>query len=279
MGFLGRGTILASGTKIAIIGLGSMGGALAEGIIKNGVARACDVSVSNRGKQENLARISELGAEVCSSNEEAVRTADAVLLCVKKDDMGALLSEIGSHLAGRTVIFVAAGETISHVESMASYAGVVSAMAGLEGVKSNLARSGLCFGKSASERDKRIAEGIFGSFGRVEWISENGRAAFTALAASMEAIAADFADRLSDAAAKLGICKEYAEELISQAFMASGAARLAGNQTALQISSEVACKGGLADAAKKRAEELGLGSISEAIVQAMFFRGKEMEQK
>lgn len=276
MSFL-RDTVLSAGTRIAVLGLGSMGSALAEGIIRNNVARACDMSVTGRGKKENLARAARLGAKVCESNEEAVRTADIVLLCVKKNDMGALLSEMGGHLAGRTVVFVAAGETLSHVEGMASHAGVVSAMAGLEGIKTNNAHSGLCFGKSASGRDRRLAEGIFGSFGTLEWILEQNRAAFTSFVASMEAIAADFADKLSDAAAKLGASKDYAELLIAHAFMAFGAARVSGEQTSEEISAEVACKGGLADAAKKKAKELGFGPISEAIAQAMLLRGKEME--
>jgi pyrroline-5-carboxylate reductase len=181
-------------------------------------------------------------------------------------------------LAGRTVIFVAAGETVERVESMAFNAGVISAMAGLEGIKANLARSGLCFGKSATERDKQLADGIFGSFGSVQWIMEHDRTSFTALVASMEAIAMDFADRLSSSAEKFGICKEYAEELIAQALMASGAARLMGNQTAREISSEVACKGGLADAGLKKAESLGLGTVLEAIVETMLLRGKQMEK-
>ncbi len=278
MSFL-KSTILSSGTRIAVLGLGNMGGALAEGIIRNNVANARDISVTGRGKAENLVNAAKLGAKVCKSNEDAVRTADIVLLCMKKNDMEALLSELGGNLVGRTVIFVAAGETLSHVESMASYAGVVSAMAGLEGIKTNNAHSGLCFGVSASERDMRLAEGIFGSFGTYEWIHEENRASFTALVASIEAIAMKFADLLSGAAAKFGVEKGYAEQLISQAFLSSSVYCLTGEKTAAEISEEVACKGGLADAGLKKAESLGLGATLEAIVQTMLSRGKEMEKK
>lgn len=274
--FLGN-TVIMSGTRIAVLGLGKMGTVMAESIIKNGVISADGLSVTGRSKKENLAHLRGLGAKVFESNREAVKTADIVLLCNKKDEMEGLLSDIGSELAGRTVIYIAAGLSISSVEQMAAHAGVIAAMPNI-GIGINYSHTGLSAGKSASLHDQRQAEGIFGSMGSVEWMDERLRTLFTAACACTPAIAANIIRHLAASFEQLGISKDDSTRWVAKGFAAASLFLNGSEMTALEIESKVATKGGLTEAGLRQAESLGLSGIMAEIVETMLSRGKQMEK-
>ena len=70
--------------KIAIIGAGNMGGAIARGLAKGTIIQTADICVSNPSKGKLDALTGEFPAmQVTHSNVEAVKEADIVLLSVK----------------------------------------------------------------------------------------------------------------------------------------------------------------------------------------------------
>ena len=70
--------------KIAVIGGGNMGGAIAAGAIAAKIAEAKDVTISH-ARPELLKRLEKTGAEanITSDNKEAVNGADLILIAVK----------------------------------------------------------------------------------------------------------------------------------------------------------------------------------------------------
>lgn len=95
--------------KIAIIGAGAMGGAIAEGILKSGVVPAANLVVTNRSK-EKLERFASRGAKVTTNNREAVESADIVVLAVKPWLVESVLGEFSDILSDeKTLVSVAAG--------------------------------------------------------------------------------------------------------------------------------------------------------------------------
>ena len=94
--------------KIAIIGAGAMGGAIADGILNKGIIPAVDLFVSNRSV-EKLKRFSERGAQVTTDNRVAVEKADWVIMAVKPWLVEAVIDGIRDLLtAEKTLISVAA---------------------------------------------------------------------------------------------------------------------------------------------------------------------------
>ncbi len=97
--------------KIAIIGAGAMGGAIAEGILKKNVMPAGDLIVSNPSEGK-LQRFAEQGAVTTSDNCEAVRQADWIILAVKPWIVKDVLYEIqGALNPHQLLISVAAGSS------------------------------------------------------------------------------------------------------------------------------------------------------------------------
>ncbi len=102
-------------TKLAVLGLGSMGSALARCLLENGY----EVSVWNRtpGKSETLANA---GAQVCTSAEDAISASDFVIICIKSHkETVDLVDGLGISLEGKTVCDMSTGDT-SDAEALVS---------------------------------------------------------------------------------------------------------------------------------------------------------------
>ena len=94
-------------TRVSVLGLGSMGSALAHCLIKQGY----QVSVWNRTakKAEPLARA---GAQVCLSADEAVAAGDFVIICIKSHQQTAeMMDGIATPLEGKTICDMSTGDT------------------------------------------------------------------------------------------------------------------------------------------------------------------------
>lgn len=97
--------------KIAIIGAGAMGGAVASGLLGYGDNKYT-VAVSNPSSAP-LERLAPLGAEVTHDNQEAARDADIVIIAVKPWIVKSVMEEIKPSLDYRrqSVVVIAAGLT------------------------------------------------------------------------------------------------------------------------------------------------------------------------
>lgn len=79
--------------KIAIIGGGNLGSAIAEGIISSGFAQAENIFITKRNI-ETLSSLKEKGVNVLNNNEQAVENAEYVILAVKPFQIKDVVTEI-----------------------------------------------------------------------------------------------------------------------------------------------------------------------------------------
>lgn len=86
------------GKKIAIIGGGNLGTAIAEGLLKSGFSKASELTVTKR----NLTTLSSLkakGVKTLSDNNKAVQTSDIVILAIKPFQVKDVLVSIAKDLS------------------------------------------------------------------------------------------------------------------------------------------------------------------------------------
>ena len=82
--------------NLAFLGVGRMGEALLEAMIRAELPIApFHLQVCDRDAARAAAVAGRLGATLARSNRDAVAWADTVFLCVKPQDLDALLDEIG----------------------------------------------------------------------------------------------------------------------------------------------------------------------------------------
>ncbi|HEX9512592.1 MAG TPA: pyrroline-5-carboxylate reductase [Puia sp.] len=102
--------------KIAIIGGGNLGTAIAEGLIQSGFVQPEHILITKRNIQ-TLNELERKGVLVSDKNEEAVRYADLVILAVKpfqvNDILGSLRDEFKD--SRHVLVSVVTGISIEHI--------------------------------------------------------------------------------------------------------------------------------------------------------------------
>src|SRR5580765_9047437 len=101
--------------RIAILGAGKIGESLLAGLRSSDWA---DIVATSR-REERAAELRERhGVEATTSNADAIKGADVVVLAVKPQDIDALLGEVGHLLlAEQTVLSIAAAIPTASIES------------------------------------------------------------------------------------------------------------------------------------------------------------------
>ncbi|MEX0350578.1 MAG: NAD(P)-dependent oxidoreductase [Paracoccaceae bacterium] len=93
--------------NLAVLGLGNMGSALAQCLLKAGH----DVSVWNR-TPEKTEVFAEAGATICSSADDAVAASEFVIICIKgHKETVELVKGLSVSLRGKTICDMSTGDT------------------------------------------------------------------------------------------------------------------------------------------------------------------------
>ena len=101
--------------KVAIIGAGNMGGAIARGLARGTKVASCDISVSNPSQGKLVALKAEFPEmNVYNSNNEAAKGADLVIIAVKPDYVEEVLDAI-DFCKGTIIVSLAAGVSLSDI--------------------------------------------------------------------------------------------------------------------------------------------------------------------
>src|SRR5271167_4745315 len=102
--------------KIAIIGGGNLGTAIAEGLIQSGFVAPKDILITKRNIQ-TLQGLERTGVLVSDKNEEAVRYADLVILAVKPFQVNDIVRSLKDEFKENRHILVSVitGISINHI--------------------------------------------------------------------------------------------------------------------------------------------------------------------
>ncbi len=105
--------------KIAIIGVGNMGGSIALGLVKSGFVLATDIFVADK-KDATLEKMKALGVNAFHNNLEAAKNADVVIVAVKPYHIEGVITELKPVLAAdKILISIVAGVGIDELGEMA----------------------------------------------------------------------------------------------------------------------------------------------------------------
>jgi pyrroline-5-carboxylate reductase len=169
--------------RIAIIGAGNIGVAIASGLVESGSFSAEDIALTRR-RDHLLEGMKQKGFAVGRDNSEAVRKSDVIIIAVEPQQIDDVLIQISSELRpGRhTVISVVTGVYIKHiVQQLSNGITVVRAMPNTAiAVRESMTclASGVPNGKGIE-----IAKSIFDTVGKTVVITEEEMIAATALGA------------------------------------------------------------------------------------------------
>lgn len=262
---------------ITIIGAGNMGSSLAGGLIANHYdAKNIWLSDLATEKLDHLKQ--QLGVNVTTHNEEAIKTADVIILAVKPQMMVSVANSLAGHIQTRKplVISIAAG---IREDSLRQWLGESTAIVRVMPNTPALigcGASALFANKNVSPTQHDLAESIMRAVSVVVWLDdEKHMDAVTALSGSGPAYFFLIIEALQQAAEELGLPKNVAQLLTLQT--AYGAARMAleSEKEITELRHQVTSPGGTTECGIRALEE---GNIRQLIKKTLHAAKKRSEE-
>lgn len=251
--------------KIAIIGAGNMGYAIACGLVKSAVTAAGDITVSNRS-QKKLDQLKASNNQLCvtTDNKEAIKGSDIVILAVKPWVVEEVLEEL-TFKRQQILISVAAGITFGQLgkysdDNMTMFRVIPNTAISL-GASMTLIAS-----HNATEEQEKMVLDLFNKFGMSILIPEEKMSAATSLTSCGIAYVLKYIQAAMQAGIELGLKPDDSAEMVAQS--CKGAAELIlqnHSHPSVEID-KVTTPGGLTI---KGINELEHNGFASAIIKAM----------
>jgi pyrroline-5-carboxylate reductase len=168
--------------KIAIIGGGNLGTAIAEGLVISQFSKPADIIVTKR----NLATIRHLKERkinISSDNVKAVKNSDVIILAVKPFQVAAVIEEIKKELqADKLLISVVTGFAIAEIDSIINRKLPVFRAMPNTAIAIRQSMTCVC-SRHADEKQIKFVNDLFSTVGKVVTIDEQLMEAATILGA------------------------------------------------------------------------------------------------
>ena len=250
--------------KLAIVGVGKLGLALLEGLVRRGVLQPEEIGLLDA----NTVRAAEIAARfgARTMTESEVARAERVVVSVQPRVFPQLIEWLAQPNTG--YISTMAGVNVNTLTRRLGTKRVVRVMPNLAATIGR-AQTAVTGPKEASDAgDLAFGHELFSAVGDVYELPEHLFNAFTGMSASGPAYAAIVAEALADGGVRMGLPRPLAQELAAKLLASSGELLLERAHPGM-LKDEVASPGGTTIAGVEALERAGVrGGLIEAVVAA-----------
>jgi len=213
--------------KIAIIGAGNMGGAIARGLASGSIVNAADITVTAH-TQKTLDKLKDDIKEINTTlnNSEAVKGADIVMLAIKPWLIKGIIDEIkpSLDLNKQMIVSIVAGVSFDDLKAMlGSVSTSLFRVIPNTAISIKMSPTLMCCCNASDEQTKYV-KSLFDELGQAFVIEERLMAAGTALTSCGIAYAFEYIKAAVQAGIELGFYPHVAKAMVDQTVI--GAATL-----------------------------------------------------
>lgn len=271
--------------RVALLGAGSMGGAILAGLLADPGACCEQITVTTRSARSAANLVGTMGVRVwaleseADANRLAVRGANIVILAVKPWLVHELLREIAAELEpDAIVVSLAAGVTTASMEALLP-AGI-AVLRAMPNTPSHLGLgvTGLAAGSSAGAEAVEKLRGIFLTIGSVLVVPEAQINAVAAVSGSGPAYLFYYIEQMTAAAVRLGFNEDQARLLAEDTVIGAAALLRASGEDPAALRSKVTSPKGTTEQAILVLEEAGIGELFDRALAANIRRSEELER-
>ncbi len=265
--------------RIAILGAGSMGGAILAGLVDSGLA-AEGVAVTNRSTAKadavRLPGVDSYALETDpGANATALDGARVVIVGVKPAMVTALLEEVSGALAADAIVVsVAAGVTTAAMEAVIPNP-VVRTMPNTP----SLVRrgvTGLAAGSRATVEHLALVRAVFETVGAVIELPEERIDALSTISGSGPAYVFLLIEQLTGTALRMGFTEEEARLMVEQTFLGASELLASSDADPAELRRRVTSPKGTTERAIAVMSEADLGGMFDRATAAALARAKEL---
>lgn len=202
--------------KIAILGAGNLGTAIAKGLVKSKLANPTSITITRRHLVK-LDHVKKAGFKLTTDNRLAVKNSTLILLCVQPKQLSGLLSEIGPLLDEKKHILVSTITGITTEEISSLIQKKVPIIRAMPNTAIAVGQSMTCLcARDASENQLQEIKELFDGLGMTLVIEERLMKAATVLAASGIAFFMRYIRAATQGGIQLGFDSEEAQLIAAQ---------------------------------------------------------------
>jgi pyrroline-5-carboxylate reductase len=253
--------------KIAVIGLGTMGGMLVRGLLNAGVVSSSHLFPTTRTERNTLELGERYGLQVGTDNVQAARSADIIILAVKPSKVAGVLKEEGMSgaLQGKILVSIAAGVCLRDMAEILPSVKIARAMPNTPGIiGKGMTVVSPAASMSSDDMDRVLA--IFSTIGRCRVLGEEHLNAVTGLSGSGPAFACVILEALADGGVMMGLPRDVAIELAAQMFLGTAELVLSSGRHPAELKDEVTTPAGCTIAGLLMLED---GKIRSTLARAI----------
>lgn len=261
---------MLSGRKIAIIGSGTMGRALAGGLLRSGKVEAVQLACTARTRQTAEKLSAELGLSCTTDNAGAARGADILVLCLKPKDVSKACEGLRAKGAlghAPLLVSIAAGIPTALIEETVGEG--IPVVRAMPNTPCFIGKGMTVVSKGAHATDEHVALAldIFSTVGRTMELEEKHMDTVTALSASGPAFIYVILESLADGGVMRGLPRAAAIELAAQAALGASEMVLATGRHPAALKDDVTTPAGCTIA--------GILAMEDGRIRSVLARGVE----
>lgn len=266
--------------RIAILGAGSMGGAILSGLVESGAPTA-GITVTNRSEAKAvplraLPGVTSLSHETTpDANRAALAGAGIVLVGVKPAMVPDLLREVRDAIEpGALVVSVAAGVTTQTMEAIVPQ----TVFRTMPNTPSIVRRgvTGLSAGSRASAEDTALVRALFETVGAVVEVPEDQLNALSTISGSGPAYVFFLIERLTETARNLGFDEASARLMVEQTFLGASELLAASDVGPEELRRRVTSPNGTTERAIAEIAAADLTSVFDRAAASAIARAEQM---
>lgn len=260
--------------QILIIGGGSMGKAIAQGLLSQNAITELTIVEKNKETQSSL---KEYTTNILDDiTDFTSQHFDAVILATKPDCIEEVTKELVGKLQENTLIIsIAAGVTTTSIENELLNYPVIRAMPNLAALVGESATA-ICAGMYASDDHLLLAQQILIAIGKVVVVNEDQMNLVTGISGSGPAYYYLLTQYLIETGVSQGLDIETARILSEQTLIGAAKTVSLGNESVEELRAKVTSKGGTTQAAVESFEIDDLSKIVRSAVVAATHRAEEL---
>jgi pyrroline-5-carboxylate reductase len=263
--------------RVAFIGGGNMATALLAGLLDSRLLQPDQLCCSDVDERQRAQLADRFGIQVTSSNRDAARFGDCVVLAVKPQVVDAVLNDCRDELDDKKLLVsICAGVTLSRlINSLQPNVRMIRAMPNTPALV-GAGATALARGPSSSDEDVATARALFESVGICVELDEHLLDAVTGLSGSGPAYVMMVIESLAEGGVRAGLPRHVAQRLALQTVL--GSAKLAQNsgRHVAELKEQVTSPGGTTAEGVFALEEGGLRyALIDAVCRATA-RSKEL---
>ncbi|KAG5671448.1 hypothetical protein PVAND_001644 [Polypedilum vanderplanki] len=276
--------------KLGFIGCGNMAFSIVKGLLQSKLFEANEIIVSGT-RDESFERLKSLGKiNTTKNNNEVVRAAAIIFLCVKPAHLDAVAislkknflnpDEIDLSNLNKTLVSILAGTSLNTLrEAIPNFGSYIRVMPNTP-LQVGAGCSAITIFNASLDllNSYNAVKAIFCSLGLVDVLDESKFHAITALSGSGPAYVYIIIDALSDAGVKQGLPRDIATRFAAQTLLGASKTVLESSFHVGQLKDQVTSSGGTTIHAIHELEKGGIRNTLFNAIEAATKRSKEMSE-